>query len=404
MTKYRVTDKDFTRERKIPFTTLVLMQINMLKESLQKEMVNFFQVIDENIKVTKSAFSQRRKKLLPEAFIDLNGVLTNSFYADGDFKKWKGHRLIAIDGSTMNLPCSKEIESYFGGVENQIERISPAAKISSCYDVLNEIILDGQIAPYRTGEYELAVTHLNILKKNDVVLYDRGYGATWLFWLLIQREIDFVIRLSRGSFPDFWSSDCKSEIRTLSSCSRESFRQLKKMGMKFSEIKVRLVKVILDTGETEVVATSLYSKTKYPDKIFKNLYAMRWSVEQNFNHLKNHIEIENLSGKSVFAVKQDFFANILIENIRSFIATDAQTKVEEQKDGLEYKYKVNKNLSAGFLKDEIIRLLLSEDPDYIEKIINLFTLEPVPIRPNRHSDRKFTTSVKRHRMNYRRSF
>lgn len=145
-------------------------------------------------------------------------------------------------------------------------------------------------------------------------------------------------------------------------------------------------------------------KTKYPDKIFKNLYAMRWSVEQNFNHLKNHIEIENLSGKSVFAVKQDFFANILIENIRSFIATDAQTKVEEQKDGLEYKYKVNKNLSAGFLKDEIIRLLLSEDPDYIEKIINLFTLEPVPIRPNRHSDRKFTTSVKRHRMNYRRSF
>ena len=404
MLKHRISDKDFTRERKIPFTTLVLMQLNMLKESLQKEMVNFFQVIDSNIIVTKSAFSQRRQKLRPEAFVDLNEVLVEAYYADDDFEKWKGYRLIAIDGSTMNLPYSKEIENHFGGVENQTDRKLPMSKISSCYDVLNEIILDGQIAPYRSSEYELAVNHLEKLGKGDLALFDRGYGAVWLFWLLLHRKIDFAIRISRGLFLDFWSSDRKSEIATLSSCSKESSDQLKKMGMEFSAIKVRLVKVILNTGETEVIATSLYSKTKYPDKIFKQLYSMRWGIEQSFNHLKNHIEIENLSGKSVFAVKQDFFANALIENIRSLIAHDAQIEVDEQTDGLKYKYKVNKNLSLGFLKDEIIRLMLSNDPDYIEKIVDLFTIEPIPIRPNRHVDRKNATSLKRHRMNYRRSF
>ena len=133
MLKHRISDKDFTRERKIPFTTLVLMQLNMLKESLQKEMVNFFQVIDSNIIVTKSAFSQRRQKLRPEAFVDLNEVLVEAYYADDDFEKWKGYRLIAIDGSTMNLPYSKEIENHFGGVENQTDRKLPMSKMKSIH-------------------------------------------------------------------------------------------------------------------------------------------------------------------------------------------------------------------------------------------------------------------------------
>lgn len=404
MLKFRESDKDFIRERKLSFTRLVLMQINMLKASLQKEIVNFFQVIDTDVKLTKSAFSQRRKKLKPEAFVDLNEVLIDAFYSDDDFLKWKGYRLSGIDGSTMNLPFSKEIEDFFGTLENQTDRKLPMAKISSCYDLLNEIILDGQISSYVTSEYDLAIKHFEKLKKGDLVLLDRGYGAKWLFFLLIRREIDFAIRISRSLFTDFWSSNCKSKIVTITSCSKESSDKLKKMGIEFKDFKVRLVKVILDTGEIEVLVTSLYSKTKYPDEVFKNLYSLRWGIEQNYNHLKNHIEIENLSGKSVSAVKQDFFANALIENIRSLIARDAQIDVDEQKNNLKYKYKVNKNLSIGFLKDEIIRLMLSKDPDYIEKIIDLFTIEPVPIRPNRNVNRKKNKSMKRHRMNYRRSF
>lgn len=404
MLKYRSSDKDFIRERKLSFVRLVLMQINMLKASLQKEMINFFQVIEVNITVTKSAYSQRRKKLKPEAFVDLNEIFINAYYAENNFNRWKGHRLIAIDGSTMNLPYSEEIVNYFGTIANQTDQSLPMARTSSCYDVLNEIILDSQISSYKTSEYDFAIAHLEKLGEGDLVLFDRGYGANWLFVLLIHRKIDFAIRISRSLFPEFWSSNCRSKIVTVSSCTKKSSDRLKKLGIEFQDTKIKLVKVILDTGEIEVLATSLYSKTKYPDNVFKNLYSMRWGIEQNYNHLKNHIEIENLSGKSVIAVKQDYYANALIENIRSLIAEDAQLEIDEQKGNLKYKYKVNKNLSIGFLKDEIIRLMLNKDPNYIEKIIALFTIEPVPIRPNRNAKRKNNKSIKRHRMNYRRSF
>jgi hypothetical protein len=72
----RLSKRDFTRKRKLPFVPLVLFMINLIKQTLQKELTHFMQLVKgkkENI--TKSAFSQSRIKLRPEAFIDLNETL-----------------------------------------------------------------------------------------------------------------------------------------------------------------------------------------------------------------------------------------------------------------------------------------------------------------------------------------
>ncbi len=233
---------------------------------------------------------------------------------------------------------------------------------------------------------------------------DRGYGATWLFSLLKTRKIDFIIRISRKLFPEFWNMPNTSKIINISSYPATSDRRFKQLGLEFEPFSIRLVKVKLENGETEVLATSLMNKQKISNSDLKKLYALRWSIEQNYNHLKNHIEVENFSGKSVFAIKQDFFANALIENFRSIIANEAKEEIDVKKDDTKYSYKVNKNLSIGFLKDELIRLLLSNDPMYIEKIINLFMYEPVPIRKERNNKRKFMNMTRqRYRMNYRRA-
>lgn len=403
MKEYRTTEKAFTRNRKLSFVSLVLLQLNMLKRSLQKELVHFFDLIKSPVIITKSAFCQSRMKLKPEAFLDLNDTLVDAFYQDYDFNKWGRYRLIAIDGSTLNLPYSEEIVDFFGTIKNQTEIPLPMARISTCYDIMNEIIIDSIISPYKTSEYKMAVNHIEKLKKGDLAIFDRGYGAIWLFFLLKCRKIDFVTRISRSLFPEFWESDHTSEIITVNSCSKESKEQLKNLDISFNQFQLRLVKVTLDTGETEVLVTSLLDAKKYPGAIFKQLYGLRWGIEVDYNHLKNHIELENFSGKSVVAVKQDFYANIFIENIRSLIAREAQVEVDALKRNAEHQYKVNRNLSLGFLKDEIVKLFLSNDPHYVEKIKKLFTLEPVSIRKGRHFDRKFHTSLRRYRMNYRRS-
>lgn len=403
MEEYRTSEKAFTRKRKLTFVSLVLLQLNMLKRSLQKELVHFFDLIKSPVHITKSAFSQSRKQLKPEAFLDLNDTLVNGFYEEYDYQTWYGHRLLAIDGSTLNLPNSDEIIEYFGIQKNQTDIPLAMARISSCYDLLNEIIVEPAIAPYKMSEYELAVQHLEKLGREDLVVFDRGYGAIWLFFLLKRRGIGFITRIQKNLFPKIWGSEWTDKVITISTCSKESKEQIRRHGLIFKPIKVRIIKVKLNTGETEVLVTSLLDNKKYEESVFEQLYALRWGIEGKYNHLKNHVEIENFSGMSSIAVRQDFFANAFIENLRSIIARDAQVEVDAAKINAEHQYKVNRNLSLGFLKDELVRILMSDEPNCVEKIKKLFTLEPVSIRKGRHYDRKFHTSLRRFRMNYRRT-
>ena len=64
--------------------------------------------------------------------------------------------------------------------------------------------------------------------------------------------------------------------------------------------------MILDTGEVEVLLTNL---TENFD--FKHLYFLRWGVEIEYDVLKNALEIENFSGRTETAIKQDFYAHII---------------------------------------------------------------------------------------------
>ena len=93
----RASPKDFTRERKMPFSSLVLFMLNIIKQTLKKELANFMDLVSGKTSITKSAFSQSRVKLKPEAFVDLNEVLVEEFYTDNITKKWNGFRLCAIE-------------------------------------------------------------------------------------------------------------------------------------------------------------------------------------------------------------------------------------------------------------------------------------------------------------------
>jgi hypothetical protein len=74
-----------------------------------------------------------------------------------------------------------------------------------------------------------------------------------------------------------------------------------------SQITVRFVRIILSTGETEVLVTSLLDSDKYTTQMLKELYHLRWGIETFLGVLKERLKIENFTGKTVIAIKQDFF-------------------------------------------------------------------------------------------------
>ena len=166
------------------------------------------------------------------------------------------------------------------------------------YDVLNNLAIDSKLAPAHSSERDLAKEHIALCGKNDLIIGDRGYPSYELCSFTMEQGSNFIFRCSKNIFSGaqkLFSSDLFENQVTLkkkgSSC--ENYKSLP------DEITVRFVKIILDTGEEEVLITSLLDVDKYPREDFKNLYWLRWKIETYFDILKNRLNLENFTGKSV---------------------------------------------------------------------------------------------------------
>lgn len=114
------------------------------------------------------------------------------------------------------------------------------------------------------------------------------------------------------------------------------------------------------------------------------------------------VEPENFTGKSVEAIKQDFYATIFISALESVITEDAQTELDEKiiQNNNKHPQQVNKAVSFNAIKNHVIELFYKQDnPDVIlNRLTQLFTTNPVCIRKGRKVDRRKITD--RQRYNY----
>ena len=161
---------------------------------------------------------------------------------------------------------------------------------------------------------------------------------------------------------------------------------------------MRLVKVVLESGEVEILMTSLLNAIEYQMTIFKDLYFKRWGIETLYDKLKNKLKIEEFTGYSETSILQDFYCTLFLNNIQSLLVSEANDELKTQHiTDKKYEYKVNTNLSIGFIKTRIIDLFMkeSETEDTLKELETLFLKTLIPIRPNRSNERDPNKSRKR---------
>ena len=130
-------------------------------------------------------------------FYELNHLIVKEYFTDndGNVQLYKGMRVLSVDGSTVNLPVTKEMEERYGFFNNQKKTNDVVlGRVSVLYDVLNEIVLDGLLRPYSEGEVALCKEHFKYASKGDLIIMDRGYPSFESAWLLQQQEVDFLFR------------------------------------------------------------------------------------------------------------------------------------------------------------------------------------------------------------------
>lgn len=341
--------------------------LNLRKHSNQTELDPFFKTLldkkEASQEVTKQAFFQARKQLSYTAFTALNYQLNNDIYnSDWMPKTWKGFRLCAIDGTSIRLPSEPDIIEHFGVQKGRPEQgLCPMGMASVFYDVLNKIVIDSGIHHRLTSEKQCAEDHLQFSGANDLVLFDRGYVAFWLYAYLLKQNISFCMRAKTNQslvIKDFVKSGKREAIVTFEP-NKPSIKTCEEKRLSTKPITLRLVRVDLP-NEVEVLVTNLMDEETYDSSIFKSLYHLRWGIEENYKRLKQWVEIENFSGKSALSVKQDFYAKILASNLTTLMEIQAQEIVDKRTRYLKRNYQINYAQALSKMKHRIVLLITSQ--------------------------------------------
>ena len=386
MEKSRNNARAFTRKRKLGFVNTVLLSLNFVSRPLGAELNNYFiNILREGETVQQQSFSEARQNIKYEAFREIFELSVNEGLAVEDATLYEGLRVVAIDGSLVQLKTTQELIERFGGS-------TPAegkafARMSVVYDVLNDLLLDARLEPYSVGERELALKGLENVGGLDagrlLVLMDRGYWSPKLISRVLDSGNELLMRIPNDVTAAVSCGDTEITVRNGG----------KTYGL-------RCARFTLPSGETETVVTSLPAEA-FPESELFRLYSLRWGVETKYDAVKNILKLDTITSRTHLTVMQDFYATMAAANAVAFAGYAAQEEIDRRQEGKDnkYAYKANRNSVVAALKDTLIAAIVlptRKNRRALDRAMNdLAAQRPVPIRPDRSTPRAARTTARR---------
>lgn len=388
--------KDFSRKSVLTAETVIRLLISAEGGSLAKILH------DAGIQATASALSQRRAQIPPEVF---RTVFTNfnSTCADNNF--FQGYRLLAVDGTAVNLPRNPKAPSFVqnDGIPKGVNQLH----VTPLYNILSRTFDDLVIQPEpKKDEIGALVDMLerNTFTQKTLIIADRGFESYNLIAHCLEKEnADFLIRVRQNysamrevaKLP-MMELDCTIRPTITTTQTKEDkkngyvFLQVPKKSRVGSKtrrgrwdfpspypMKLRVCRFLLDNGEFETVATSLPRSFSLDD--IRELYHLRWGIETSFRDLKYTLGLVNLHGKSDAFAEQEIYASLTAFNFASRVCNEVV--VRQPKNGV-YAYKVNFKMAVMLCK-EFLRTPNADGETLLKEIAR----HTVPIRPDRQDER-----------------
>ena len=290
-------EKDFSRNRKLPFDKVIHLLISLGGNSIYRGLLESQGYNLDT--VTASAFIQQRDKILPHAFEFLLNSFTNSFLVT---KKYRNYRLLAVDGSALRIARNpNHPDTYF---KNQAGgKGFNMLHLNVLYDLCNKIYVDALVQPRRRMNENVALIEMinrSSITDNTILTADRGFECFNNFAHIIEKGWNYLIRVkdinSNGilsAFPLPSTDEFDISIqRTLTRKhdnkeiddhpdiykvlpSRAKFDLFDDNG--FYPISFRIVRFKITDDSYETVITNLNQSDFPPDEL-REIYNIRWKI------------------------------------------------------------------------------------------------------------------------------
>lgn len=311
---------------------------------------------------SRSALSKARAKVPWEAFretLEKTVALAEELWPQRETDRWRGMRVLAIDGSKYNLPATDKMREEFdpdSGLGNPGKGHYPQCLVSTLYDVFRALPLARTIAPYRGCERKEAMKLLASAPDDSLIVFDRGFPAYWFLRYLIDNfSGHFLMRSSAtGTFAaitDFLQTGRREAIIDVAPPTTTPAEERRGM----PTLRMRAIRSVDAEGEISVFLTSLLDAEAFPhDEIIK-MYFERWAVEVYYREEKIIQEIERFHSRTPLGVRQELFAVMALTAISRTMAA-----LSEQAHDLPAGRAQRKHAAVSLAREA--SLLVPEDP------------------------------------------
>ncbi len=390
----------FIRNRKMPLKALLFTMINRRGIILSLELRNYMKTAHPGMEISKPGYLKQRMKLNPLAFYELCRHHNRNFYAEPGFSTFHGYLVLAADGSGINIPTTKETLEKFGTSSRKGTKPQASIGLGCLYDVMNRMILESDCCKCKFDEMRLVEEQVGRVPETIgisqpyLVVMDRGYPSAAAFIQMMEKDILFLARLKSSDYkkeqaalpaPDTWVDIHLDKSRIRHYKGTDIGRRMEELG----HITLRMVQVSLPGEREEVLITNLPAET-FDCQQIAELYHMRWGIETAYETLKDRLQIENFTGTKPILL-QDIYSTIYISSLAEDIIRDAEAELDEKEKHRKHKMMINRTVSIGILKNDLIYILLETDAQKQDKLFQQIyediSKNLVPIRPDRHYHR-----------------
>lgn len=397
---FAATEKPL-RSRKLTREDTIRFILSMEGGSLQKELYK------AGLDVSVSAFVQRRKLLPAALFVDILQEFNN---LHPDRNTYRGYRILGIDGTSVNISrnpsspcfvCNASAPEGYGQVH-----------ATPLFDLLNKTYVDCVLQPQPRQDEVGALLYFiswHDFEEKTLIIGDRNFSSYNIFAHIQNTpNCDFLIRTKtgRGAMREVEKlplRELDTEIRFVINTSQTKeakdaghiiLQVRKKKDRKYSSktragrwdfpspypMKLRIVRILLDSGEYETLATSL--PPSFTTDEIRELYRQRWAIETSFMFIKYHIGLSHLHTKTDEFSYQEIYASMIMMNFCSRIVNEV---IIRQKEENVYQYQVNMKMAVYLCK----RFLRTPGADG-EQLMRDIARYTEPVRPGRRDARKIT--------------
>jgi hypothetical protein len=357
-------------------------------------------------RVSEEAFVQARQRMPWAYWAALFSLLGQRFQQQHDaWLRWREFRLVALDGTTLQLPPAQALRQHFGCATNgQGRKFPPQARLVMLQFPMARVPWRYELTPLAEGERTVAARLLAGLAVNDLVLMDQGFWSYGLFWQIQRQAAYFAIRLYPGV--------CFNTLRRLGPKDRlvrwtPSDRAWRRLGLPTS-ITLRVIDYQVRGFRPSAVVTNVLQPRRVAreqwvhlatsheegrQRLSQGLYHRRWEIETTYHELKVRQGLESsLRCRTPQGIRYEVAGHLLLYLLTRWLIVEAAVAEGVDPLRISYVHALNELLDmapslttaeAGHVARTLLPRLLRRIASHI-----------VPFRPGRHYPRPGDTQIK----------